>query len=360
MLADRLRWVRWWQRAGYTNAPWATVEGTWPTVRYEFDCPRGWTRSALDVAAEKVALAARVEWWELCPTAGGHWSLLLDASDWRTTAPPPLRRLDGCFQVPVGVYPDELAVWHPLLAPHLLIAGATGSGKSSLLRTIAAGLPLGWCWRVVIIDPKELDFAPARHEVEVRTLAEAPEVLAGLAAALTARKARIAHQGGDHWTALNPRVIPERPVVVIIDEAADVFGGTGLSKADGTAVRESAGVLIRQGRACGFHVVAAFTRPDTEAIPGGLRDQFGGRIALGAMSLDGARMMFGHAATHVPAVTLPGVGLSLGLDGTQRLRRFRTPFTVIDDVRRRHGVPPAGTVTSGRSAPPDCPGPTDR
>jgi hypothetical protein len=337
--AERVRWALAWRRAGFAAAPWPSVSGTWPRVRYSFGCPPGWSRTELERAAERIALAAAAPWWELNPAPGGRWALLLDASDWSRMAPPPLCRCDETLAVPLGEHPDGPAVWNLRRAPHLLVAGATGSGKSSLLRNVLAALPLGWCWRVVVIDPKEVDFSPARYDVEVYGLAEAPDVLADVADDLGRRKERLQRDGCDHWLDLPERMVPVRPTLVVLDESADLLGGVGLAKPEAQRVRDAVGLLARQGRACGVHLVAAFTRPDTDAVPGAVRDQFAARVALGPLSPDGARMLFG--AHRVP--TLPdgpvGTGLSLGLDGGQRLRRLRVPWVTIDDVRRRHGLP---------------------
>jgi DNA segregation ATPase FtsK/SpoIIIE-like protein len=190
---------------------------------------------------------------------------------------------------------------------------------------------------VVIIDPKEIDFAPARYEVGVHGLGEAAGVLAKLVEDLHHRKERLRAEGCDHWLSLPERLVPVRPTLLVLDESADLLSGVGLSKLEAQQVRDAVGVLVRQGRACGIHVVAAFTRPDADAIPGAVRDQFGARVALGPLSPDGARMVFG--AHRVPA--LPdgpaGTGVSLGLDGSQRLRRVRVPWIILDEVRRRHG-----------------------
>lgn len=338
-VAERARWAVAWHRAGYASAPWATVTGAWPTVSYSFRCPAGWGRSDLDRAAERVALAAAAPWWELAPADGGRWTLLLDASGWTEVRGLALRRCDDALAVPVGEHPDGPAVWDLRRAPHLLVAGATGSGKSSLLRTVVAALPLGWSWRVIVIDPKEIDFAPARYELDVHGLADAARVLSGLVEDLGHRKDRLREEGCDHWLALPERLIPVRPTLLVLDESADLLGGVGLSKPEAHHIRDAVGVLARQGRACGIHVVAAFTRPDVDAIPGAVRDQFGARVALGPLSPDGARMLFG--AQRVPM--LPdgpaGTGLSLGLDGSQRVRRVRVPWVDVEAVRRRHGLP---------------------
>lgn len=247
-------------------------------------------------------------------------------------------RTDGVLSVPLGTHPDGPAIWDLRRAPHLLVAGATGSGKSSLLRNIVASLPLGWCWRVVVIDPKELDFAPLRHEVEVAGLDRAASLLDSVAGDLAIRKRRLVAAGCSHWSEMPERLVPVRPVLVVIDESADLLSGVGLSKPETQCVRDAVGLLARQGRACGFHVVAAFTRPDTDAVPGAVRDQFAARVALGPLSPDGGRMLFGsHSVPPLPN-SMPGTGLSLGLDGSQRLRRLRVPWATIEDAQRRHGA----------------------
>lgn len=321
------------------------VDGTWPTVRFEFSAPAGWNRSNLDSAAERVAIAACATWWELAPLRTGRWTLLLDASDSTGSPPPSAWRTEGTLSIPLGCHPDGPGVWDLARAPHLIVAGATGSGKSSLLRNVVASVPLGWCWRVVVIDPKELDFAPARYEIEVAGLAEAPNVLSTLADQLAARKQRLSAEGCDHWRSVPECIVPVRPVLVVVDEAADLLAGVGLTKPETQVVRDAVGIIARQGRACGFHLVTAFTRPDTDAVPGAIRDQFAARVALGPLSQDGAKMVFG--SQRVPALPeiAPGSGLSLGLDGGQRLRRLRSPWVTIDDVRKRHGLPVVGPTS---------------
>jgi len=52
-------------------------------------------------------------------------------------------------------------------------------------------VPTDWPWLVVIVDPKGVDFAPARQEIEVVGLADAAEVLGGLVGVLDQRKERL-------------------------------------------------------------------------------------------------------------------------------------------------------------------------
>lgn len=337
-LAERLRWARAWQRAGLGSAPPSTVAGCWPTCSYTFRCPPGWNTSDLSRASERVAIASGSHWWELQPSSDGRWMLLIDASDWRHLRGVQLRPTVGDLTVPIGRYPEGVASWDLRLSPHLLVAGATGSGKSSFLRALVACLPLGWCWRVIIIDPKQLDFAPASDVLEVVELRDASAVMAGLVEELNHRKSALKSASRDHWTDLPTRVVPTRPTLLVIDEAADVLGGVGVRRTDTQQLRDDFGTLARQGRACGIHLVASFTRPDADVIPGAMRDQFGARVGLGPLSPDGARMVFGGAQLPTLPDALPGTGLALGLDGRQRVHRFGVPFYTLDDVVCRHSA----------------------
>lgn|GEM_PF-1949759 len=220
-------------------------------------------------------------------------------------------------------------------APHLLVSGATGYGKSTLLRGLVASLPLGWAWRVLVIDPKRVEFERFRHELEVVGLDGLVGMSQRLEKEVAYRRERLRAEGIDHWLDLAPRVVPVRPALLVVDEAVDVLAGSGLPRADAAAVRETLGVVLRQGRATGVHVVAAFTRPDTDVIPGALRYQFAARVGLGPLSPDSHRMLFGTTPDGADRLAMPGMGAALGLDGTTTVRRFRCAPATVEDVRAR-------------------------
>ncbi len=339
-LSDWIRWQRAWSSVSNEPCPWPAIEGAWPLISIEFRPPPRWGRSEVDWWAERFAAVCGAHWSECMPAGGGRWRMVIDGTDWRTTPPPLLARLDDNLAIPLGIYSDGPAVWDLRRAPHLLVGGATGSGKSSLLRALLASVPFGWSWRVVVVDPKRIEFERFRFEFEVCGLDKLLALCEQLVREVSDRKEQLVKAEVDHWLDLRPRVVPVRPVLLVLDEAVDVFSGTGLARQEASAVRDALGVVLRQGRATGLHVVAAFTRPDTDVVAGALRDQFAGRVGLGQLSPDAHRMLFGAAVASAPPSAVAGVGLALGLDGSPTLRRFRSPLASVADVRRRYSFSP--------------------
>ena len=336
-LSDWIRWHRAWSSVSNESCPWPAIEGAWPLISIEFRPPPRWGRSEVDWWAERFAAVCGAHWFECMAAGGGRWRLVIDGTDWRATPPPPLlARLDGNLAIPLGIDSDGPAAWDLRRAPHLLVGGATGSGKSSLLRALLASIPFGWAWRVVVVDPKRIEFERFRYEFEVSGLDELPALLEWIVREVEERKQQLVKEEVDHWLDLCPRVVPVRPVLLVLDEAVDVFAGTGLTRQDAAAVRDALGVVLRQGRATGVHVVAAFTRPDTDVVAGALRDQFAARIGLGALSPDAHRMLFGSTVASSGSQGGPGIGAALGLDGSSQLRRFRCPLASVEAVRRRY------------------------
>ena len=333
---SRYKWQRAWRLCAPDCAPGSVkINGDYPVLSFEFKTPPGFSTKKIEVLAEKIALQMSADWFEINRTKKG-WKLLLDMSPEGSYSPPLPPPFDSELKVNLGSYADRTrALWDLTLAPHLLIAGATGSGKSSLLRTIIASLPYGFDWKIFIIDPKEIDFTPVKDLLSVLTLKQTPELLTFLDDTLEYRKDVLASQGVSHWLDCEPNDFYSMgPILCVIDEAADVFSGVGFSKAEQVIIKETLSKIARQGRACGVHLLLSFTRPDVSVIDGATRDQFSGRIALGKTSPDGARMIFGTAP---PALSknAPGTGLSMALDGDLEIRRINTCFSTLDDVKCR-------------------------
>jgi hypothetical protein len=199
---------------------------------------------------------------------------------------------------------------------HVLLAGATGSGKGGAIRAAtAAALQAGW--QVVVLDPKEAgEYAwLERLGVPVITdLREQVEALETLVHVRRVRQALVRRHGVDGWHELPD--LGFRPVLLVVDEAADLLAATkGKSGEDRlrASLQHKAGELIaelaRKGRSAGIHLLVAIQRPETAQLGdqgGALRNNLTARLALGSLDADGLRML-GVAATDP---------VSLALDGT--------------------------------------------
>ena len=185
--------------------------------------------------------------------------------------------------------------------PHLLIAGATGSGKSVCINSIIACLLMHNTpedLRFVIIDPKRVElaaFARIPHLAFSRIVVEVDDVVGTLQAVIhemESRYRRFAAVGVRNIDGYNrsPRVAHKLPYwVVIIDELADLMMAAPYD------VERQICRLAQLARATGIHLIIATQRPSVDVVTGLIKANFPTRIAFAVSSqvdsrtiLDGA------------------------------------------------------------------------
>ena len=250
--------------------------------------------------------------------------------------------------VPVGIT-DTHQWWRvPVLGHHLLIAGATGAGKGSVLWSLIAGLTpavkTGQV-RLCVIDPKggmELGagaalFSAFSHDATDTTL----EVLRSLVTVMHARANRLRGH-----TRLHTPTRSEPLFIVIIDEIAALTAYVTDRKVR-AEIEHLLGLLLSQGRAVGISVVAAIQDPSKETLP--VRQLFTVRIGLRLTEATQTVMVLGQGARDAGAEcdliadTTPGVGYVM-IDGTaqpQRVRAFHVTDPDITDLTIRFSPPRA-------------------
>jgi hypothetical protein len=216
--------------------------------------------------------------------------------------------------------------------PHVLLAGATGSGKGGAIRAALAGA-LESGWQAVVIDPKESGEYRWLDELGVPVLSDLEEQVIALReidAVRHDRQARIKEFGADNWRQLHELLRPGWcPLLVVIDEAADLLQqvkGRSAPEREFAALQQEAARLItqlaRKGRSAGIHLIVAIQRPDTAQLGeqgGALRNNLTARMALGSLDSEGLRML------GIPT----GDPVAMALDGTpahiQSLREHGEP-----------------------------------
>jgi S-DNA-T family DNA segregation ATPase FtsK/SpoIIIE len=188
--------------------------------------------------------------------------------------------------------------------PHLLVAGATGSGKSVCLNTIIASM----LYRArpsevkfVLIDPKKLELSLYKklqhhhlttqeglNEAVVTTVDNAVSVLKSLELEMDKRYRTLAHAGVRNIEDFNKaaeggklhaedgspidRKIPY--VVLVIDELAD------LMVLGAREIEEPIARLAQMARAVGIHLILATQRPSVDVITGVIKANFPSRIGF--------------------------------------------------------------------------------
>lgn len=168
-------------------------------------------------------------------------------------------------------------------APHLLIGGTTGSGKSVALHALILSLMQSRppaAVRLVLIDPKRVEFASyekASHLWRDGLVTETPqarEILAALVEEMETRQARLVEAGARDWSeALAAGRLDGPYIVACIEELADLL-------MQDRNLEEPIIRLAQKARAAGIHLILATQRPDAATFSGLLRSNVPSRLAL--------------------------------------------------------------------------------
>lgn len=183
----------------------------------------------------------------------------------------------------LGIADDSAPLLLRLDSPdvaHVLVAGATGSGKTVLLRSFVLSLAL---WntpeqlRIVLLDPKERGLAPLTELSHcIGLFADPPEVSRQLLSLVAL---------------MEHRQSPEPRIIVVVDELAELLM-TGDRHIQRSLVR-----LTQRGREVGMHVIAATQRPSADLVGGLMKANFPVRLIGSVTSADDARVAAGRSKT---------------------------------------------------------------
>ena len=195
-------------------------------------------------------------------------------------------------------------------APHLLIAGTTGSGKSVCMNLLITSMLFKFNpeeLRLIMVDPKVVEFqayttlphlvVPVINEVE-----KVPLALKWAINEMERRYRVLAKVGVRNLADFNSRKIAknEEPllddegnpipdklpfIVVIIDELADIMA---VAKKE---VEQNLARIAAKSRAVGIHTIIATQRPDTKVITGTIKANYPVRIAF-------------RVASHIDSMTI--------------------------------------------------------
>ena len=174
--------------------------------------------------------------------------------------------------------------------PHLLIAGATGSGKSVCMNAVIAGLMMNATpdqVRFVMVDPKRVEltaYTGIPHLAFSEVIVDMDKVVGTLQAVvgeMDGRYKKFASLGVRNIDSYNrhPRILKKLPYwVIIIDELADLMMAAPFE------VEKLLCRLAQLARATGIHLVVATQRPSVDVVTGLIKANFPTRIAFAVTS----------------------------------------------------------------------------
>lgn len=212
-------------------------------------------------------------------------------------------------------------------APHFLITGGTGTGKSVLIRIIAIeGARLGM--EVRGCDPKRIEMKGLRGWPGVTKVAtRVKEMIKLIEDTYTDMHERYAAIEEDR-----AREEDYQRILLIIDEflmlsmlihdfwAEERIRLGGQQPKEHPVMRKLRGLVV-MARGGVMNLILATQRGDADIFPDGIRDSIGGRVALGRQTQESAKMMFGDVNVGRDiAQQSQGVGTTLTADGPVRVK----------------------------------------
>ncbi|GII25345.1 FtsK/SpoIIIE domain-containing protein [Planosporangium mesophilum] len=268
-----------------------------------------------------------------------------------TVGPLPVPDVPDFTALPLGIREDGEIYLLCLFGTQVLIVGATGAGKGSviwsLLRALAAGIRSGLV-QVWGLDPKGGMELGIGLDLFTRFACKNAEAMADmLDEALAVVQERTARLMG--LTRQHIPTVDDPLYLIVIDELAALTSYADRKTKE--RIKSSLGLLLTQGRAVGVHVVAAIQDPRKETLPD--RNLFPTRIALRLSEESEVEMVFGKGmrdrgalCDRIPMAT-PGVAF-VALDGDPTPMRVRFSFLTDRQIRTMARTYAARPVIDGQ------------
>ncbi|MDK4450049.1 FtsK/SpoIIIE domain-containing protein [Enterococcus casseliflavus] len=227
-------------------------------------------------------------------------------------------------------------LYDPTKTPHILVAGGTGSGKSVFISFLILEI-FRKNSEVFICDPKNSDLGSLSVYLGTEKVATTPNNIARvIRSAVEEMKKRYEYMNDPANFKYGSNFIDHdmKQIWVIFDEMG-AFVATATDKRSKEVVNEVMdGIkqLILLGRQAGTFVLIAGQQINASNLSTELRDNLGLRIALGANSHEGYRMVFGSAMPEtIPPIDVKGSGLLLMQGSGKESQYYEAPYMSPDE-----------------------------
>ena len=237
------------------------------------------------------------------------------------------------LSIPIGVNVYGDTVTKDLAdMPHLLVAGATGSGKSVMINVIIKSLieqNSPQKLKLILIDPKRVELAQFKNSANlliptIYDMEKAVKTLYWCVDQMEERYNKLEAKACRNIEEYNRNGGRMSKIVIVIDEFADLILANKSQKNDGKETNAESAIvrLAQKSRAVGMHLVLGTQRPSVDVVTGLIKANLPTRIAFRTASRIDSQIILDQAG----AEQLTGKGDMLFLDPSkkevQRLQGF--------------------------------------
>jgi len=233
------------------------------------------------------------------------------------------KRPPGALTCLMGETLEGEPVWIDLVKnPHMIVAGCTGSGKSTILHTLIANLLLHRNVKVFLMDPKNIEFYKY-DESKIRSVKvsysyqDCLNTLELIEEEMNYRYLKIKESKVD------VRTFPY--ITLVIDEFADLI----MQDYDSNFFKKLC-VVAQKSRAARIHIILATQRPSVNIVNGAIKANFPARLACKVSSAVDSRVILDQSG----AENLVGNGDSIINNVEHTYKRFQAAYTDADEVCR--------------------------
>ena len=218
--------------------------------------------------------------------------------------------------------------WNILKQPHLLLAGVTGSGKTTFLNYLIIEMKKMQA-DIYICDPKRSDLASLKNILGTEYVASDVNNIAKLSRIVKEKMEQRFldyKENADNFVYGYSFVDYQlNPIFILFDELG-AFRASADKKVFAETMTNLTEVILK-GREMGVFCVLSTQQPNANNIPTELRDNLSVRIALGNMSSEAYRMVFGENIKDLSSVSAMGGGY-IYLDGLgwSKPKPFEAPY----------------------------------
>lgn len=227
------------------------------------------------------------------------------------------------------------------MQPHMIVAGSTDSGKSTLANCFLLSIGLFMSpreLRMIISDTKRVDFEPyykGLPHLERPIARDVYETMQSLEYVRRETERRLSECGKANTRNIheyNARNLNNQMpyLIVYIDELADVIGDQ-INKEESKACTQKLGAIVQRSRAAGIYVIAATQRPSVNVVKGSIKANFPSRVAFRLPSQSDSKTVLN--GTKGAECLISRGDMFYSSSQSSELRRLHAPWTELADVK---------------------------